>query len=302
MTADPEDAQLSPVSCGPRASRSAEWNVLLCGIYNTALRVVEQQIATRSGCPNPEVNIQTIDRAFAVLGALAGQPQSVTLAEVARSVELPKTTVLRLLSSLEELGMVERISGRYLLGKGISTLTRRVSPAGLLRAVARPHLMELSESFGENAAVAIADGSELLYIDTADAPGAVQVSDWTGKRVPFHTDAAGLILMTEWSQSELEAYTQEPLAAPTQHTMTSFEELRDRTSKIRTDGYAWTFGEFSEDVNGIAAPVVSEGTVIGAVNVYGPAYRWPDPREKSDVVSYVTEVCSRISARFAGDE
>jgi len=246
--------------------------------------------------------IQTIDRAFAVLGALAGQQASSTLSDVARAADLPKTTTLRILASLEDLGMVERIEGRYLLGNGITALTRNASPASSLRAVARPYLAELSEKYGENASVGISDGDELLYIDTAHAPGAVQVGNWTGWSVPFHSDAAGLVMMSTWSDDELSAYTARPLAATTTNTSTTHADLARRTERIRVDGFAWTFGEFTEDVNGVAGAVVRDNVTIGAVNIYGPAYRWPGGLDLADVASDLTETCTRISNRFAGGE
>jgi DNA-binding IclR family transcriptional regulator len=237
-----------------------------------------------------------------VLGALAGQPSSSTLSEVAKATDLPKTTTLRLLSSLEDLGMVERIEGRYLLGHGITALTRNTSPASALRAVARPYLSELSERYGENVSVGIDDGSELLYIDTAHAPGAVQVGDWTGRRVAFHTDAAGLVVMSAWTPERLSRYASTTPVTDTSLVATSLADLERRAEAIRADGFVCTLGEFSADVNGISAPVMSNSVLIGAVNVYGPAYRWPGDASVEEIVTDVTDVCARISGRFAGDE
>ncbi len=217
---------------------------------------------------------------------------------MARAVDLPKTTALRLLTALEELGMVERVEGRYLLGHGLAALTRNVSPASELRAVAKPYLAELAAEFGENASVAIDDGDELLYIETASAPGAVQVSDWTGRRVPFHTDAAGLVIASSWSDDRLTAYASSELVTKTDRTISTRDALITRAEAVRAGGGAWTFGEFAEDVNGVAAPVVSGRTTIGAVNVYGPAYRWPGDNDPAVVAARVEDVCARISARF----
>lgn len=233
-----------------------------------------------------------------MLGTLAGHRSSLTLSELAREVDLPKTTVLRLLTALEDLGMAERVEGRYLLGHGVTTLTRNAAPVSSLRSVARPYLAELSDTYGENASVGIDDGAELLYIDTTLAPGAVQVSDWTGWRVPFHTDAAGLVMMSTWAIEQIAEYASRDLATPTKRTSSTAADLTARTQTIRTAGFAWTYGEFSEEVNGIAAPVWSDGEVIGAVNVYGPAYRWPGEHETEKVASHLIEVCERISHRF----
>ncbi len=162
--------------------------------------------------------------------------------------------------------------------------------------------MELSETYGENASVGIGDGDELLYVDTAMAPGAVQVSDWTGRHVPFHADAAGLMLMAGWTADEFTKYTNGNLATPTKRTVIGTTELLARTAEAKEAGFVWTYGEFSKDVNGIAAPVESDGQIIGAVNIYGPAYRWPGDRDLDAIAADLMEICHRISARFAGDE
>ena len=222
---------------------------------------------------------------------------------MARATDLPKSTVLRLLASLEDLGVVERIEGRYVLGNGLRELTRHTSPASSLRSVARPYLTELSEKYGENASLAIRDGDELLYIDTAlaETESGVQVSDWTGHQVPFHADAAGLVIMSSWSDDDIVQYAATGLDAPTERTITGRDELLERAALIRSEGVAWTYGEFSEDVDGVAAPVEADGEVIGAVNIYGPAYRWPGERDTTLIVDDLLDVTTRISVRFSGD-
>ena len=186
---------------------------------------------------------------------------------MARATDLPKSTVLRLLASLEDLGVVERIEGRYVLGNGLRELTRHTSPASSLRSVARPYLTELSEKYGENASLAIRDGDELLYIDTAlaETESGVQVSDWTGHQVPFHADAAGLVIMSSWSDDDIVQYAATGLDAPTERTITGRDELLERAALIRSEGVAWTYGEFSEDVDGVEEGLVDPGTFSRAV-------------------------------------
>ena len=100
--------------------------------------------------------VQSIERAFAVLGALADGPIGVT--EVADRADLPKSTAARLLASLAREGVVEQVPGdtRYRLGPRLVTLAARIRPARSLAALARPSLEALADTAGEAAGLAVA--------------------------------------------------------------------------------------------------------------------------------------------------
>src|SRR6185369_7708105 len=97
----------------------------------------------------PMSRVQSIERAFAVLGALADGPVGVT--EVAERVDLPKSTAARMLASLAREGAVEQVPGetRYRLGPRIETLATGLGTTRSLVAIARPHLAQLAASLGE---------------------------------------------------------------------------------------------------------------------------------------------------------
>ena len=102
--------------------------------------------------------VQSLERAFAILAAVAARPAGVSA--LAMQLDLPKSTVARLLSSLQALGAVERVDGRrWAVGAGVEAL---VGPAPLersLAAVARPELARLVESLGEDAGVGVPEGT-----------------------------------------------------------------------------------------------------------------------------------------------
>src|SRR4029077_6621107 len=99
--------------------------------------------------------VQSIERAFAVLAVLADGPIGVT--EVAGRVGLPKSTVARLLRSLQGEGAVEQVPGdtRYRIGDRIATLAARIVPGGSIVSLARPDLQELAADVGEAAGLAV---------------------------------------------------------------------------------------------------------------------------------------------------
>jgi len=254
----------------------------------------------RSVTDSVVADMQAIDRAFTVLRAVASRPGTSTLADVTKAAELPKSTVLRLLLALEAQGAVQTLGGRYAIGPGLAVLSHQTNPASALKELARPHLAALVEEVQENAALAIADGSSALYVDTAMTDSSVTVQDWTDERLPFHASAAGLALMSTWDDSQLVAYAGDGLNAFTDSTIVTLEGLRERMAAIRVDGVAWTMHEFSDDVNGVGAPILdADGNAIGAINIYGPDYRFPGERRPTSIVTPLLEACAKITARLA---
>lgn len=243
--------------------------------------------------------MQAIDRAFTVLRALASRRGTSTLADVTRESGLPKSTVLRLLIALEDQGAVQTVGGRYAIGPGLAALSHQGAPASALKEVARPHLVELADILQENVSLMIADDEATLYIDTALAEGSVTVQDWTGERLPYHGSAGGLVLLSTWSDDEITAFVGEGLEAYTPTTVTSLDEVMAKVEQARDTGVVFTHQEFSDEVNGVGALVTGPtGDVLGAINTYGPDYRFPGERDVDEIAAAVRETARRISDRI----
>lgn len=243
--------------------------------------------------------MQTIERTFAVLRAIAEAGESAGVSEVARRAGLAKSTTSRILASLDELGMIGRLDDRYVIGQGLAALTADASPASSLPDLARPYLVDLADEFGESVALAVADGDEMVYVDAALAEGAVQVRDWTGERFPLHTTSGGLVLLADRSNDEVDRYGRRPMEAFTERSVTTLTGLRERMRQVRSEGVAWTLAEFDDEINGLAAPIRDgAGDVVAAVNVSGPVYRFPGDRPDDAVIETLLTACAQISDRL----
>src|SRR5919198_5374875 len=242
--------------------------------------------------------VQSIERAFAVLGALADGPVGVT--DVAARVELPKSTVARLLGSLAREGAVEQVPGesRYRLGERLARLTAGVRPPRGLVAPARPHLVELARITGEAAGLSVPDGSTMHYVDQVESANPVQVRDWTGTRIPMHAVSSGQVVLANMSPALLDRLLSQPLERFTSRTLTDVNALEARLHDVKRDGFAWAREEYAEGITSIAAPIAgSEGEVVAAVHVHGPSYRFPGKGSQADVERGVVETAARISSR-----
>ena len=244
--------------------------------------------------------VQSIKRSFALLRALALGPVGVT--ELAERVDLPKSTVARLLASLEEEQAVEQTEagGEYRLGPGLIDIAGSAPPGRNLVAAARPHLLELAESIDEVAGLSIIDDRQVYYLDQTDSSSNIQVRDWTGEFAPLHAVPSGLVILAHQPDGLIEEYLAGSLVQCTSWTMTDPDELRERLEQVRSIGYAWVYEEFAEGINSVAAPVFeSDGRVEAALHVHGPAYRFPNPDYTHDHGMAVIEAARRLSLQLS---
>jgi DNA-binding IclR family transcriptional regulator len=244
-------------------------------------------------------SVQSIRRAFAVLGTLGDGPLGVT--DVAGRSGLPKSTAARLLATLADEGAVEQIPGDtvWRLGPRLVTLTARYGLARSLAAIARPTLDELAAASGEAAGLAMPDGDLVHYIDQVDTPNPVQVRDWTGARAPLHAVSSGQVLLAFRPPAAIERYLGASMERFTAHTLADADAVRERLHSIRRKGYTWAIEEFDPGISSVAAPIADgSGEVIAAVHIHGPSYRFPPPGRENELGQAVVAGAARIAAEL----
>ncbi|MEM7321964.1 MAG: IclR family transcriptional regulator [Actinomycetota bacterium] len=243
--------------------------------------------------------MQSIQRAFALLRALSIGPAGIT--DLAERAELPKSTVARLLSALEEEQAVEQVEagGEYRLGPGLIDLAGASAPGRNLIATARPHLLELTEQTGETSGVATLEGDAVLYLDHVESEEEVQVRSWTGDTAPVNLVPSGIVLLAGQDPDDVDRLLQPPLEKATDNSVTDAAVIRSRISELQRIGFTWVYAEFDESINSVAAPVRDrDGAIIAAIHVHGPAYRFPETSQAGDIGKLVREAGERLSAHL----
>ena len=235
-----------------------------------------------------------------IVEVLAQSPAG--LSETARLVGLPKSTVARLLSTLEEVEAIERgEDGRtYRLGPFVRRLSSAAGGPAQLTAFARPYLDEMTALTGEAAGISIPDGYQVHYVDQTEAEHPVQVRDWTGELIPMHVVPSGLVIMAHWPEQQTERYLSRKLVRMTENTVTDPDLIRKRLGDIRDRGYVWVFEEFVEGINSVAAPVLEKsGYITAALHVHGPAYRFPGDKDPDEIGKAIADTARRLSQAMA---
>ena len=239
--------------------------------------------------------VQSIDRAFAILQALADGPLGVTA--ISRRVTLPKSSTSRLLWALIDQTAVEQLAdGRYGLGPVMGKLASGPHPGRHLALIARPHLAAMAEATGEIATIGIPSGREVLYIDQIGGSHEISVRDWTGARKPMHQVSGGQVLLATLSPAQLSAYLAAPLERSSMATITDPNVLRWRLRSIVEAGYGWVIGEYSEGLSSVAAGVADrDGQVVCVIGLHGPSFRFPLPGRKEAIGKLVAEAAARMA-------
>lgn len=241
--------------------------------------------------------VQSIERAFALLRALAAGPSGVT--DLSERAELPKSTVYRLLTALEAEGAVEQteVGGTYRLGPALSELAASAAPDPSLITTARPFLVELTEQTGETSGISILEDDEVHYLDAAQSDGEVQVRDWIGDVAPVNVVPSGFVLLAGAEPDVVEHHLSQPLHRSTDRSITEPDRIRARLAEVRREGHTWCYGEFDESINSVAAPVTERGVTVAALHVHGPAYRFPAD-DAATIGALIRDAASRLSERL----
>lgn len=244
--------------------------------------------------------IQSVQRAAAILRALGDEADELGVGELSRRLDLHKSTVSRLLSTLEREGLVERVEpgDKYRLGFEFARLAGRVPHFGDVRRAALSLLHELAASSNETVHLAVRDGDQVINVEQISSTHLVRDTNWVGRRTPFHCVANGKALLAFLPEKEVKRLLAGRLKPFTPRTITNKAALWAELARVRKRGYAEARGEIEEGLNAVAAPVFdAEGRVVAAVSVSGPAYRLKPARMRA--LGELTKACARqISARL----
>jgi DNA-binding IclR family transcriptional regulator len=219
-------------------------------------------------------SVQSVDRAVALLKAIAAGPTPSTAAELALVCGINRSTAWRLLSTLEANGMVERdpLSQRYAIGYAAFQVASAAEDDAIARRL-RPIIARVAEETGEIVTLAAARRFSLVYVDQADPPKTLS-PNWMGRPIPLHATSSGKVFLAWLPDQEREALLAGELESFTNRTVTDRDQLEAELSEIRRIGYGVCVGEFEDFSNGVSAAVLDlRGRPVVIVNIWGPSQR-----------------------------
>lgn len=219
--------------------------------------------------------IQVLDRSIALLRQIAESHQPLNANELAQLCALNRTTVWRILTTLEQHGIVERdpFTQRYSISLELGRLAASADSGRLLRS-SRGALEELADTIGEQVSLGIPTTFGFTYIDHVQPRSRGQVPRWLGASGPLHATASGKVFLTFLPPDERAALLQPPLEKFTAQTIDSPTKLEAQLQKAMIDGYAICNGEHDALSSAVCAPVTDpDGRLVAIVDLWGPSQR-----------------------------
>lgn len=221
----------------------------------------------------------TIDKAFDILLLFRDRRRQISIEDITRELDLPKSTVYRYVRILCEKGFLEKTaSSDYRPGLIILELSRAALESNRdIRLVALPSMKRIAEQVGESVSLMRIFNRQVICIESIEGRHALRVTIEQGRSQPLHAGASSKLLLAYIHEEKWLDYLELPLKRFTANTITSIDQLRTETQHIRKRGYSVSDGEIDTGARAVAVPLLnSRQEAIAALSIEAPASRMPD--------------------------
>ncbi|WP_163935692.1 IclR family transcriptional regulator [Paraferrimonas sp. SM1919] len=217
--------------------------------------------------------IPNLSNACSILIALSEQEEGMSAIEIAHQFNLPRTTVFRILKTLEHQQMIEKKGKYYNCGSTMIRMGIHLVNSNRLREKSLPILQHLAKTTGHTAHVAVPNGDSALIVEVVDSPRALRASSRPGTLAYLHSSGTGKIFLAHIYYNERhEILGRAGMKALTANTITKMDVLDKELASIEEKGYAVDELEYHEDIRCLAAPVRdARGVVVAAIGITAPA-------------------------------
>lgn len=219
--------------------------------------------------------VRSVLRALEIMDLFVDGPnRPYSIAEVVTHTGLAKTTVIRLLHTLEVGGALGSSAHGYVLGPGLWRWGYAANRAWELPQAARDLMRGLAESAKETVNVYIRRGGYRICVAQEESPMPLRHVVHIGDQLPLVSGAASKVLLSQVDPAFVEKlFADAPPGAP------SLEELLADIREVGSTGYSQSHGEREAGLSAVAVPLLSRaGEVVAALTFSGPSVRFPVDR------------------------
>lgn len=245
--------------------------------------------------------LEGVDRVLHVLDCFSMTEAELRLTDFSERLGLPKSQVLRILSTLEAGGYLIRdpVTKRYRLSIRFFHLGMIVRSHMDLRRIARPCLEWLATQTGETARLVVPDEAGPVCMDQVESPRSIRVFAQVGARMPWNAGASALVILAYLPEEQRERILAHGgFKRYTDRTITEPDRLRAEALTLRQHGYYISTGTLDEDAVGVSAPIFDDtGAIAGTLNFTAPLNRLP-PCELERDVDLVCEAARETSIQL----
>lgn len=221
----------------------------------------------------------SLEKALKVIEAVA-ETQPVGVSDLARNLDMPKSSVQRALVALHGAGWI-RPTGteltRWVITTKVLTIGSHAGEELGIRPVAIPVMQSLRNQTSEtiNLTVPAEDNRVVVLIERLESPQAVRTSNPVGAVAPIHASANGKAVLAHLDATEIDAVIRSGLEQFTGRTLVSPDALEADLAETRARGYAMNIGEWRDSTASVAAPILNGNRPVAALSISAPVDRMP---------------------------
>ncbi|WP_125763113.1 IclR family transcriptional regulator [Companilactobacillus hulinensis] len=231
-----------------------------------------------------------------ILDYMMSVDSGVTLKDISEGVHSPKSTTLKILTTLSDQNMIWRNeeSKKYYFGTELIGYGQRAMADFDISRISLPYLTKLRDETAETVHLGVEQNNKVIYLQKLESPQSVNLKSRIGGKLNLYCSAMGKALLADKTPSELDEYFSEvTLKASTQYTVTSISRLYEQIEDIRERGYSIDDKENQEEVICVGATLRKHNKVFGAFSVSTPEYRI-DSDKLGKIIDYVLETKESI--------
>ncbi len=231
---------------------------------------------------NGNYEVAAVRKALESLCAFSGAPPSLSVSDLSRRMDMPKSTTHNLLRTLEAMDFLKQDPGdkRYRLGPRLYELGMRFSHSTRLVTAALPHLKRLAAETKETVKLGVVSDNEILILSAIESPYQLHTRGDEGLRAPLHCTGLGKAILATLPAERVRSIVQHKgLPRFTPHTIATVERLEEELERVRGEGYTvdWEENELGVICVAAAIGILVDGTAA-ALSVSAPASRLPRER------------------------
>lgn len=223
--------------------------------------------------------IPNLRNACEIMKLLGSTTEGRKAADIARTLQIPVTTTLRIMATLQLQGFVRKVEGRFELGPVLIHLGNASLAGTEIREAALPVLQQLTAATEETSHLAIPCDNRALIVAVQDSPHPLRAASRPGYLAELHCSSTGKIFLAFAQSGKLADILGKDIAARTPLTLTALPDLKREIELTRKRGFSLDNEEYNPGVRCCAAPVrSSDGTVVAAIGITAATVRFPKER------------------------
>lgn len=244
--------------------------------------------------------VKSVDRALKIVKWVSAN-QNMGVTEIARHIDINKSAVYRILSTLVKHGFIEKDpkTNRYKVGYAFLGIASDLLESIDLRSEAMPFLKELEAMTNEVIHLVVYDQGEVVYIEKLEGNETLRMHSQVGRRAPMHCTGVGKAILAYLPRQMVSnILDQKGMPEHTATTIVDQEAFFHELEKVKRRGYAFDLEENEQGISCIAAPIFNhKKEIAAAISISGPTLRMTEER-LDQLKDKITSVGQRMSNRL----